>query len=139
MVERVNGSIRQGVWVEADVRFVNVDVTAAADFLADLVLDSDSTLGTTPGGTSGLAQRIAAVGSELEQVVEIVATRGTILGLTVEADGFGFNVMLGYAQAYDDAAVVTELQTAIDLVNGSFTAAITVEEGFAPLVFGTAT
>jgi len=128
MVDRVNGYIQQGVWFEQDVRFLSVTVTAAATFLTDLV--------TTTNGSPDAGELAVAVNSELEQLTEAVATRGTLLGLSVASDVI-VNVIVGYGQAYDDAAVLTEVEALIDAINGSFTAAITVEEGFAAAALGT--
>jgi len=129
MVTRVNGAPQQGVWFSKDVRFLNVNLTTnnGADFLADLVATPDTE-----------AQRLAAVDSDLEIALEAIATRGTIVGLTVTAAD-DFNVIVDYAQAYDDAAVLTEVEALIDALATVTVSAITVEQGFVPAALGTAT
>lgn len=110
MVERVSGGPKQGVWFSADVRFLNVVVTG---------MTAVTDLGADPAG----------VDSSLELVLEALATRGTVIGLAV-GNETTIAVMVDYAQAYDDAAVVTEVQGLIDANAGLSGAAITVEEGF---------
>jgi len=139
MVTRVNGAPQQGVWFSKDVRFLNVNLTTnnGADFLADLVDPADLALSGTGEGR-GLTQRLAAVDSDLEIALEAIATRGTIVGLTVTAAD-DFNVIVDYAQAYDDAAVLTEVEALIDALATVTASAITVEQGFVPAALGTAT
>jgi len=110
MVDRVKGGPKQGVWFSADVRFLALTVVGST-FTADLAADP------------------AGVNSDLEQVLEAIATRGTVIGLTVASDTV-VNVMVDYAQAYDDAAVVTEVEALIDAIAGLSGATFVVEAGF---------
>ena len=152
MVTRINGSVRQGVFFSKDVKFMTLSCTGAT-FLADLVLDSDTAV--TPG--VGSTQRIAAVGSALEQVVEIVAQRATVIGVHVGgANGStttDVELMLDYAGAYpvgtdasdvgvDGGTILEQLQfdiTAIDSPTDITAVAVTVAEGFFPATPGTPT
>lgn len=144
MIDRVNGSIRTGVWVEQDVRFMSI-VATNATFLADLVLDSDETIGTTANGTPGSAQRIAAVGSDLEQILERVSQRATILGVHVGgsggADTTELDLMLGYASGFQFSDFVTadangttteQLAAEIDTIGTLADTTIFVDTGFVP-------
>lgn len=108
MVTRVNGAPEAGVWFSADVRFLNLDVTGG-DFANDLAN--------------------AVVNSGLEMTLEAVATRATIIGLNV-VDATTLEVMVDYAQAYDDPAVVAEVEAAIDALAGLSATAITVNSLF---------
>jgi len=128
MVTRVNGAPTQGVWFSANVRFLDLTVTNG-DFLNDLTVP-----GTAP-----------VPNSTLEVVLEAIATRGTIIGVTV-IDIDDVNVMVDYAQAYDDAAVVAEVTALIDAFDGATpgldvadltASAFVVESGFAGATQGT--
>jgi len=120
MVTRVNGAPAQGVWVERDVRFLQL-TAVGSDFLD---------YATLPEG----------VNSSLEQVLEIIATRATLLGLTVVSDTV-IQVMCGYANALDDAVVQQELEDAIiadvDSPDDITAAVIVVSSGFAQATPGT--
>jgi hypothetical protein len=112
MVDRVNGSPKEGVWFSADVRFLNV-VATNGDFANDISTE--------------------LVDSGLEQALEALATRGTIIGLNV-VNATTFEVMVDYAQAYDDTDVVAEVEALIDAVASPVnlsSAAITVNTLFA--------
>ena len=75
MVVRVNGSPQQGLWFEQDVRILQI-TTDASDWIEQAGVD---------GGT--------------EQVLELIAERCTILGVTFgSADDLW--VLCGYANAY---------------------------------------
>lgn len=150
MVTRVNGAPRQGVWFSADVRFLTITATGAT-FLADLVDPADLTVAGTPAVS---VQRAAAVNSGLEQVLEAVATRGTIIGMSVVAtDTTTVNLIVDYAQAFDAAAlgngpvinVVTETVAAINAIDTTGDgnpnlsgATVAVFEGFAGAALGVA-
>jgi hypothetical protein len=130
MVTRINGAPAQGVFFSKDVRFVSVTVgTGTVDFEADLTVTS-----TSP-------RQADVVNSELEQVLELLATRGTIIGVSVVSGGAAVNVMVDYAQAFDDAAVVAALEDEMDNTNnqiGDWTGVtIAVQEGFAAAALGT--
>lgn len=126
MVTRINGAPAQGVFFSKDVRFLSVTATNG-DFLADLQVKT-----TDP-------RQADVINSGLEQALEAVATRGTIIGISV-ASATVVQVIVDYAQAYDDAAVVTEVQDLIDLVAAPvdlLSAAIVVNSGFATAALGT--
>jgi len=121
MVDRINGGPLQGVWVERDVRVLGVATTnGGTSFLTEL---EDSPTGNNVNG-------------KLEQAIEAIETRGTVLGLTV-VDLENFNVIVGYAQAFDDAAVVTEVEALIDAIADLSASTITVESGFGAVALGT--
>jgi hypothetical protein len=125
MVTRVNGQPIQGVWVERDVRVVTI-TTDLSDWLADLL----------PG---------AGDNSGLEQVLEVLATRGTILGVTAVNDD-DLHVLMGYANAFTPGntegtanSVEAEVAAAIDAIATPNFANTTVDtfDGFAGVAFGT--
>lgn len=121
MVTRVNGAPRQGVWFSADVRFINVTSTnGGTSFLTEL---DDS---PTAGGVNG----------KLEQAIEALKTRGTVIGLNVTGAST-FSVIVDYAQAYDDADVVTEVQALIDAITDLSVSGLAVTEGFGGAALGT--
>ena len=122
MVDRVNGGPLQGTWFSADVRFIDFTTTnGGTSFLTEL-LDS-------PTGNN--------VNGKLEQALEAIATRGTVIGLNVTGANT-FSVIVDYAQAYDDAAVQTEVEGLIDgITDLSGTSIIEVTEGFVANVLGT--
>ena len=121
MVTRVNGAPRQGVWFSADVRFINVTATnGGTSFLTEL---DDS---PTAGGVNG----------KLEQAIEALETRGTVIGLNVTGAST-FSVIVDYAQAYDDADVVTEVQALIDAITDLSVSGLAVTEGFGGAALGT--
>ena len=134
MVTRIHGAPRQGVYFSKDVRFLGVNIgTGTTAFLTDLQVTS-----TDP-------RQADVVNSDLEIALELISTRGNVIGLTV-VDDDNFNVILDYAQAYDDAAVVAEVTALIDAYDGStpgldvadLTAtAFTVLEGFGGIALGT--
>jgi len=134
MVVRTNGAPRQGVWFSADVRFVQVTTTGAT-FLTDLTVTT-----TDP-------RQADIVNSDLEQVLEILATRGNVIALSVASDTV-IQTMVDYGQAIDPLAgsalgnqtqidVEAELEGAIDAIAGLSATAIVVEEGFAAATVGT--
>ena len=136
MVTRINGAPRQGVWFSADVRFVSVTInTGTVDFEADLTVTA-----TDP-------RQADVVNSDLEQVIEILQTRGTVIGMTVAAGGQSANFMVDYAQALDPDSVTLGNQSAVDVTaeieaaieaKANVTAAtVAVQQGFAPLALGT--
>ena len=142
MVTRINGSVRQGIFFSKDIRIVRVNVgTGTATFLADLVLESDLAVSGTGEGR-GVTQRLAAVGSELEQVVELIATRGTPIGVNV-FDATNVDIMVDYAQAFDDAAVLAALEDEMDDTEnqiGDWTVVtVSALAGFTGRALGTAT
>ncbi len=130
MVVRINGAPRQGVWFSADVRFVSVTVTGTTDFLADL----------TVAGTADV------VNSDLEQVIEILSTRGNVIGLSVDTDLIAY-FMVDYGQALDPDTVTlgnqesqdinAEIDAAIVAIGAQVTSVVVATElGFRPDVIG---
>jgi hypothetical protein len=136
MVTRTNGAPRQGVWFSSDVVFVSVTVTGTTTFLTDLTV---AATGTTD-------RQADVVNSDLEQVIEILNTRGTVIGMTVESDLIA-HFMVDYGQAFDPDNVALGNQTAQD-INAEIDAAIVAigatvtsvvvatERGFSPLALG---
>ena len=121
MVDRVNGGPLQGIWFSADVRFVAFT--------------------TTNGGTSFLTELLDSptannINGKLEQVVEAFETRGTVIGLNVSGANT-LDVIVDYAQAYDDAAVVAEVEALCDAVTDLSATGLTVSAGFASATVGT--
>ncbi len=109
MVVRVNGAPRQGLWFSAGVRVVTITVDNSA-WLADLTVVS-----TDP-------RQADVINSGLEQTLEVLATRGTVIGFTaVDADDL--HVMVDYGQAYDPDSVTLGNQVAQD-IDAEITAAI---------------
>ena len=125
MVDRVNGSPKQGFYFGAGIRTLQVTATAGA-FLADLQVMSDP-------------RQADVVNSGLEQVLEAIATRATVIAVSV-ASATVVHVMVDYGQAFDNAAVVTEVQNLINEVAAPVdlsAAAIVVHSGFAAAALGT--
>ena len=133
MVTRVNGARLQGVWFSKDVRFIGVTCTnGGTSFLTEL---GDS---PTAGGVNG----------KLEQAIEAIETRGTVIGLNVSGANT-FDVIVDYAQAYDgattalgqgtltDAAVIAEVEALIDGITDLSVSGLTVQTGFAAAAAGT--
>jgi len=121
MVDRINGGPLQGIWFSQDVRFASVTLTNGGDsFLTEL--------GNSPTGNG--------VNGKLEECVEIFGQFGTVIGLTA-VSASAFNVILDYAQQLDDAAVVTSIDTQIELIADLSVATVTVESGFGPVAEGT--
>lgn len=113
MVDRVNGTVEQGIWVERDVKIVTIT--------------SDNSDWVEQAGADG----------GLEQVLEILATRGTILGVTAE-NADNLHVMLGYANALTAGnteltanSVEAELAAAIDALTTPVNYANTTVDTFA--------
>lgn len=133
MVDRTNGAPRQGVWFSSDVRFVQLTVDTAT-FLADL----------TVAATGTTARQDDVPNSILEQVIEVLQTRGTVIGMSIETASIA-QFMVDYGQAIDPLAgsalgnqtqinVEAELEGEIvgltDGVATVGTAALVVESGF---------
>jgi hypothetical protein len=86
------------------------------------------------------------IDSDLEQCLEILAQRGTVIGLSVASDTV-IEVMVDYAQAFVSEGttvgnqagvdVTTDLETQIDAIAGLSSAAIVVNTGFAGAAPGT--
>lgn len=114
MTTKVHGKIKQGMWFSKDARVVKLSIgTGTTNFLADLTAIDAGTQGT-----------------DLEEVVQMLATRSTIIGLTVfnETD---IHVLVDYANALDDVAVQDLLKADIEtLASVTSDVYIGVEEGF---------
>ena len=116
MVDRVKGTVQEGLWFSADAIFATLTVTGAT-YLADLALSG-----------------AAAVGSDLEQTIEILEQRGTVLGFFVDAETV-VQVILDYGQALGSSGttlgnqvandVLTALEADIDAIAGLSAAAFT--------------
>ncbi len=119
MVVRVKGAVREGLWFSADVVFATLTVTnGGAGFLVDLAA----------AGTA------AGVDSELEQVIEAIQTRGSVVGLHATGEAV-IQVIIDYGQAYRSSGstvgnqvatdVLTEVEAAVDgvanITNAAFT------------------
>ena len=86
MVTRVNGAPAQGFYFSKDVRTLTV-VATNGDFVNDLQVKT-----TDP-------RQADVVNSGLEQALEAIATRATIIGLTV-VNATTFHVLVDYANAF---------------------------------------
>ena len=133
MVTRINGAPLQGIWFSADVRFVAFTTTnGGTSFLTEL---GDS---PTANGVNG----------KLEQCIEALETRGTVIGLNVSGANT-FDAMVDYAQAYDgattalgggqltDAQVIAEVEALCDAVTDLSSTGLTITSGVAGAVVGT--
>ena len=137
MVVRTNGAPRQGVWFSADVRFVEVTLDTAT-FLDDLTVTS-----TDP-------RQADVVNSVLEQVIEVLQSRGNVIGMSIETASIA-QFIVDYGQAIDPLAgsalgnqtaqdIEAELENAIIAITAPAnvsTAAIVVEEGWVADALGT--
>ncbi|MHA1289004.1 MAG: hypothetical protein ACTSPB_16570 [Candidatus Thorarchaeota archaeon] len=134
MVVRIKGAPRQGVWFSSDVVVVDVDSVTGSTFLTDLTVTT-----TDP-------RQDDVVNSHLEQCIEAIATRGTVIGLTVLTDA-AFSVLVDYGQGYDPDSVVlggqaaqdidAEITAAINAIAGLSTAAVATFRGFTGNALGT--
>jgi len=126
MVTRVNGGPEQGFYFSKDVRVLTI-TTDLSDWLADLL--------APPAG----------VNSGLEQVLEAVATRATVIGVTA-IDDDTLHVMVDYANAFTAGntemtanSIEAELAAAINAIATPNFANTTVDtfDGFAGATNGT--
>lgn len=122
MIDRIQGAVREGFWFSADVLVTTLTVTnGGAGFLVDLAA----------------AGTLAGVDSELEQVIEAIQTRGTVIGLHASGEAV-LQVMLDYGQAFlgagtgpigqgqiTNAEFLLELQAVVDGVENITNAAFT--------------
>ena len=141
MVTRFHGAPRQGVWFSKDVAFVQLTATGAL-FLTDLTLQTYVDVNNP--------RQADAPNSSLEQVLELLATRGTVIGLTVETDEI-ITVIVDYGQAIVPLAgtalggqtaqnIEAELEAAIiaiDAPTDITAAALVVSTGFGIATPGT--
>jgi len=110
MVTRTNGAPRQGFWFSADVRVLTI-VSTNGDFLTDLTVTS-----TDP-------RQADVVNSGLEQVIEAVQTRCTVIAMNV-TNATTVQFIVDYANAFtagntetDSGSVEEEIANAIDAVS----------------------
>lgn len=122
MVDRINGAPQTGFWFSQDVRVVRVTATAGGDFINDVTNE--------------------VVNSELEQVLEVLATRGTIIAVNPTAAGI-VDVMLDYANAFTvgnteatTGSVEEAIAADVDAIGNLATIAIAVFNGFQGLALG---
>ncbi len=133
MATRIHGAPVQGFWFSADILVVFLDITNGT-FLTDLTVTS-----TNP-------RQADAPGSGLEQVVEIMQRRSTIIGMNVTAEktiefliGYGHGFTVGNTQdtvgslEEEIADAISAIDTPTDL-NGP---EIVVFDGFAGASLGT--
>lgn len=128
MVTRVHGHVQQGIWVEKDVKIVTIGATGAT-FLNDLA--------ARVSGELSAGEEVEAVNSALEQVTELVAQRGTILGINVASDT-SVVFMVGYANAFTvgntqatSGSVEEAISVQVDAIVGLSSPTVAVAAGFA--------
>ena len=126
MVDRIKGGPDQGFWFSADVRVLTI-TTDNSDWLADLL--------APPAG----------VNSGLEQVLEAVSVRATVIGVTAIDDDV-LHVLVDYANAFtagntesDAGTIEEEVGDAIDAITSPAFANTTLDtfDGFAGATNGT--
>lgn len=117
MVTKVNGLPERGFWFSKDVKTLRIVATAGGDFVND-------------------ADGVNGVDSELEQVIEAIQTRATVIAVSIEAAG-QLNVIVDYANAFTVGnsettanSVEAELATAIDAVGDLATITVDTHDGF---------
>jgi hypothetical protein len=133
MVTRISGAPAQGFWFGADILTVFIDATNGT-FLTDLTVTS-----TDP-------RQADAPGSGLEQVVEVMQRRCTVIGMNVTAEktiefliGYGHGFTVGNTEntvgslEEEIADAITAIDTPTDL-NGT---EIAVFDGFIAASLGT--
>ena len=133
MVTRINGAPEQGFYFSKDVRVITVDAVTGGDFVNDLTVKT-----TQP-------HQAAVVNSTLEVVLEAIATRATVIGLTV-VDANTCHVMVDYANAFtaglsetDAGSVEAEIAGLINADSRLSTATVDTFSGFAGLALVPAT
>lgn len=134
MVTRTNGAPAQGFYFSKDVRTVTV-VATGGDFVNDL----------TVAATGSTDRQADVVNSTLEVVLEALATRGTVIGLTV-VNATTCHVMLDYANAFtagltetDAGSVEAEIKGLIDADSRLSASTVDSFDGFAGLALVTPT
>lgn len=117
MVTKVNGLPERGFWFSKDVKTLRIVATAGGDFVND-------------------ADGVNGVDSELEQVIEAIQTRATVIAVSIEAAG-QLNVIVDYANAFTVGnsettanSVEAELATAIDAIGDLATITVDTHDGF---------
>lgn len=117
MVTKVNGLPERGFWFSKDVKTLRIVATAGGDFVNE-------------------ADGVNGVDSELEQVIEAIQTRATVIAVSIEAAG-QLNVIVDYANAFTVGnsettanSVEAELATAIDAIGDLATITVDTHDGF---------
>ena len=134
MVVRTNGAPAQGFWFSADVRTLTI-VSTNGDFLEDLTVRT-----TDP-------READVVNSGLEQLIEAVQTRCTVIALNV-TNATTVQLIVDYANAFtagntetDSGTVEEEIGNAIDAISAPVNLSSTTVDtfaGFAAAAAGTA-
>jgi hypothetical protein len=126
MVTRINGAPDQGFYFSKDVRTLTI-VATGGDFVNDLTVKT-----TQP-------HQAAVVNSTLEVTLEAVATRATVIGLTV-VNATTCHVLVDYANAFtagqtetDDPSVEKEIADLINLDSRLSATTLDTFSGFAGL------
>lgn len=124
MVERVHGAPKQGFYFGAGIKTLQITATGGT-FLTDLT-------------ATGQAD---AVNSGLEQVIEAVQTRASVIAVSVASETV-VHLMVDYANAFGatDDAIGLEVEGLINAiaVPDLSAAAVVVNGGFASAALGTA-
>jgi hypothetical protein len=124
MVERVHGAPKQGFYFSGGVKTLSVTATGAT-FLTDLTA----------------AGQADAVNSGLEQVIEAIQTRASVIGVSVASETV-VHLMVDYANAFGatDDAIGLEIEALINAIATPdlSAAAVVVNGGFATAALGTA-
>lgn len=99
MTIKVNGQPEQGVWFERDVSFVSITSDATDFEVADF-----------------------SVNGPVEKVLQVMQTRGTILGLSRETDSI-LHIVYGHAAGQFTSEILAELKAELDAIAdlGTFT------------------
>ncbi len=123
MVERVHGAPKQGFYFSGNVKTLSVTATGGT-FLTDLT-------------ASGQAD---AVNSGLEQVIEAIQTRASVIAVSVASETV-VHLMVDYANAFGatDDAIGLEIEALINAIATPdlSAAAVVVNGGFATAALGT--
>ncbi|MHA1289003.1 MAG: hypothetical protein ACTSPB_16565 [Candidatus Thorarchaeota archaeon] len=98
MVVKVNGRVQEGLWFSADVIFATLTVSAG-DFV-------DDAAGVNNVNANGL-----------DKVIEILESRGTVLGISIAAASpTVLQLILDYGQALGSSGTTVGNQTAQDVL-----------------------
>jgi hypothetical protein len=106
MVAKVNGNPEQGVWFERDVSFVEITSTASDFEVADF-----------------------DVNGIVDQVVRVMQTRGTVLGISREDDNV-LHLVYGHAGGEFTVAILDELKAELDAIADTGTFSLVLGTGW---------
>jgi len=116
MVTKINGLPTRGFWFSKDVKTVTV-VSTGGDFIDD-------------------ADGVNGVDSALEQVLEVLQTRATVIALSI-TNATTIQVIVDYANAFTaglteatSGSVEEEVSVAIDLIAGLSSTTVDTFDGF---------